>query len=199
MEKQRSKTVYLMRHGDTGLTGRYIGVSDVPINDMGREQVAKTALILRDKAIDRVYSSPLLRCRQTCAILNLELQHSSLDDLREVDFGRWEGKDFRVISAEDPGLVETWISNPGSFTFPGGESLVAFGKRINDCMRRIIQEGGENILLVSHGGVIRHLICLLLGIGTEHSLVFNIMPGTFSTLELYSQGAVLNGFNLGGR
>ncbi len=65
------KELYFLRHGDTGLHGRYIGATDVPLTEEGREQVRKTGRMLQDKGVAQILCSPLLRCRQTLELLDI--------------------------------------------------------------------------------------------------------------------------------
>jgi alpha-ribazole phosphatase len=192
------KEIYLLRHGDTGRHGLYIGSLDVPLSFKGREEIRETAKILRQKNIDKVLSSPMLRCRETCRILDMHSAYEVNDLLKEVDFGRWEGKSFSEILASDPGSVTAWANDPNHFCFPGGEALPDFHLRISAIKNLLEEEGCRRILVVSHGGVIRHLLCLFLGLSVEKYLAFDVQPGGYSSLTVYENGAVLTGLNLRG-
>lgn len=192
------KTVHLLRHGDTGLQGCYIGRTDVPLSPEGLLQVGRTARLLQQENIDRVFCSPMLRCRQTSERLDLDSPCECLDSLKEIDFGRWEGKRFEEIVENDAALVTSWTNEPDSFCFPGGESIAGFRQRIALFKEMLIKEHEERMLLVTHGGVIRHLLCLMLGLPMEKYLVFDVQPGCFCSLQVYSDGSVLTGFNLKG-
>ncbi|MGB3212017.1 MAG: histidine phosphatase family protein [Desulforhopalus sp.] len=192
------KEVFLLRHGDTGMLRRYIGSSDVPITGQGREQVRKTGEVLQEKEIQKILCSPMLRCRQTLEQLNLQCACRFDELLKEIDFGRWEGKNFAEIEQGDKGLVATWMNNPTTFSFPEGESLDAFSKRVALVKSQLEQMVEDKILVITHGGIIRHLLCLLLGLNSKDYLVFDVKPGCFCSLRLYSQGGVLTGFNIKG-
>jgi alpha-ribazole phosphatase/probable phosphoglycerate mutase len=56
----------------------------------------------------------------------------------------------------------------------------------------------EKILIIAHGGIIRHLLCLLLGLDAEKYLLFEVKPGRVSSVQLYDEGGVLTGFNITG-
>jgi alpha-ribazole phosphatase len=192
------KQVYLLRHGDIGRLGCYIGSTDVPLSPTGQQQVRNTKRMLRLKSIDRVFCSPMLRCRQTCELLELPVPYQVNELLKEVDFGRWEGKSFAEIVEDDAEAVATWTSDPAHFCFPGGEALVDFHKRVAVIMKMLLEDNSKHILLVTHGGIIRHLLCLGLGIPLEKYLVFNVQPGSYSSFLLYPDGAVLTGMNIRG-
>ncbi|TKB27412.1 histidine phosphatase family protein [Desulfopila sp. IMCC35006] len=194
----QEKELYFLRHGDTGLQGRYIGATDAPLTRQGREQVRKTGMVLRQKGIARIQCSPLLRCRQTMTELNLPAACNFNDLLREIDFGRWEGKNFAEIVQCDQDLVDAWVADPHRFTFPDGESLISFTDRIAAFKTELEQMGEDTLLVVAHGGVIRHLLCQLLRLPAEKYLVFDIRPGCFCSIRLYPEGGVLTGFNIKG-
>ncbi|MBU1567517.1 MAG: alpha-ribazole phosphatase [Proteobacteria bacterium] len=192
------KKIYLLRHGDTGRQGFYIGSTDVSLSAIGRQQAHDTAKTLHRKNIDSVYCSPMLRCRQTCEQLDLIIPCQVNELLREVDFGRWEGKSFAEISVDDSEAVDSWTKDPIHFCFPGGEALASFHNRVAAIMKMLGEDTNENILLVTHGGIIRHLLCLCLGIPFEKYLLFDVQPGSFSSLVLHSGGGILTGMNIRG-
>ena len=193
-----AKELYFLRHGDTGLQGRYIGSTDVPLSESGIEQVRKTARLLQGKRVEKIVCSPMLRCRQTLEQLYLPCTCQFNELLREVDFGRWEGKNFSEIVKIDKELVDSWVIEPDVFSFPGGESLAAFKNRIATFKILLKNMAEDNILVIAHGGVIRHLLCLLLGLDSDNYLVFDVKPGCFCSIRLFTEGGVLTGFNIKG-
>jgi len=138
----------------------------------------------------------MIRCRQSYELLNIDGPVEFDSDLQEIDFGRWEKKSFDEIAANEPQLVNQWASNPGSFTFPEGDAIKDFVNRIKKIHLKIAQIDQKNILIVSHGGVIRLLLCLFLSIPLDKYLLFNVQKGTFSSVELFDNGGVLTGFNI---
>lgn len=192
------KTVYLLRHGDTGLQGCYIGRTDVPLSTEGILQIGRTARLLQQEKIGKILSSPMLRCRQTKELLDLHCPCEYHDSLMEVNFGRWEGKRFAEIAQMDAEHIQSWIQDPVHFSFPDGESIAGFQKRLAASHEMLSAAIEERLLLVTHGGVIRHLLCLMLGLPLEKYLAFDVQPGAFCSLHVYSEGSVLTGFNLKG-
>ncbi len=192
------KELFFLRHGDTGFQGRYIGTTDVPLTKGGKEQVRKTGTVLQEQGIAKIVCSPLLRCQQTLEIVNLPCTSQLSELLREVDFGRWEGKSFAEIVQSDQNLVDSWVKEPENFSFPGGESLAAFQKRIATFKTELEKMGEDKILVIAHGGIIRHLLCLLLGLDSNKYLIFDVMPGCFCSVRLFAEGGLLTGFNIRG-
>ncbi len=189
------KRIFLLRHGRTGFSRKYIGSSDVPLSKEGEEQIVDLKKKPFFPHVESTLCSPLLRCRRSYELLNLDTQVQFDDNLREVDFGRWEKMDFDEIASQDPDLVDQWAASPESFTFPEGESLVHFVTRVKKVHRDISQRDCDNLLVISHGGVIRLLLCLLLSIPLEKYLLFHVEKGALSTVELYDEGAVLKELN----
>ena len=193
------KELYLLRHGSLGQSNKYIGKTDLLLTEQGIEEINKVASTLRTIAFQKVFCSPLSRCRQSLDLLNLPAPSDYVDDLREIDFGRWEGKDFSEISRSDEENVRMWATSPETFCFPEGESIQAFRKRIEEFYHAISDADEEKILIVSHGGVIRHLLCFLLNLSPDKYLMFSVQTGTFSVVEIYTNGGILTGFNLRGQ
>lgn len=186
-----------MRHGDTGAGGRFIGSTDLPVSGDGLARIDATALLLRQADVSAVLCSPMLRCRQTLERLGLDCGVTFLDGLREVNFGRWENRTFAEISCQWPEEVNAWADWSEEFRFPGGEKTADFLKRVWSVKKEIDSMGQENILVVSHGGVIRQLICLYLGLAPEKYLLFDIKAACYSTLALFSEGGILVSLNSG--
>ncbi len=193
-----AKRLYLLRHGDVGMSGRYCGSSDPPLSKAAAADLADTAAALRRLPIDEVLCSPLRRCRETLGLLELAAPSRTLTELREVDFGRWEGKSFAEIAASEPAQVAAWVDHESTFAFPDGEAIAAFRARMTVLARQLSRPEGRTRLVVSHGGVIRHLICSLLGLPMAQYHLFAVELASYSSLDCYPQGAVLTGLNLRG-
>lgn len=190
-----SNTLLLLRHGSIGRQweGRYIGSTDLGLSEEGSAQLRDVAMRLRDWApLSRCYCSPMLRTRQTAAAVSpaLAAPPRIVDDLREIDFGRWEGRNFAEISAGDPELVSRWADLTPGFAFPEGESVSGFLVRVWALTDRIASEPGTT-LIVTHGGVVRAMLCRLLGLDQKHALAFAISPGSLSVVRVADGMGVL--------
>ncbi len=190
------KSLYLLRHGNTGLSGKFIGSSDVSTNEVGREEISRAATKLNRVDFQRVICSPMLRCRQAVEKLTLPCTVEYNDWLKEIDFGRWEKKSFHELDQQDQGLVDLWVSDYPGFCFPGGESIQQFLERLTCLLDFLQNTREERLLLVTHGGVIKHLLCMLLGLPVDRYLSFDVRTGRYCSLDLFSNGGVLTGFNL---
>jgi broad specificity phosphatase PhoE len=137
------------------------------------------------------------RCRQTCEILFSDTRYEYDDNLREIDFGFWEGLTFAEIARRDPALVEKWAEWSLDFCFPEGESIGHFVDRVKKIGQYIGRLPDKKILLVCHGGVARALLCHYLGLDVEKYLLFQLEKGKYSSVDLYGDLGVLTGVNLG--
>ena len=158
----------LLRHGDTRLSPehRFSGLSDEPLSADGTRQVNAAAHRLASGArIDAIVSSPLPRAAATAEIVadELALTAATDDDLRETDFGEWEGLTFTEIQNRWPEAVVAWQHDPQQAP-PGGESFADTACRVNRACERILREHpGQTVLVVSHITPIKIMLCRALG------------------------------------
>lgn len=186
----------ILRHGEiAGFYNTYLGITDAHLSMRGQEQAAEAAACLSKSSFAAVYCSPLKRCQETLEKLN-RTEKVTLDErIREINFGLWEGKTFSEINEQYPEYVSKWAQCDRQFCFPEGEKISGFRSRISNFANQLYELNSGNILIVSHGGVIRHLICALLNISFDNYLYFKIDYGRFVLLDLHSEGGVLTGLN----
>jgi probable phosphoglycerate mutase len=160
--------IYLIRHGATPLTAedRFAGSSDVPLSEEGRAQVQALAQRLRCDRLEAVYASPMDRTMETARIIAAchDLTPSPEPDLREIDYGRWEGLTRDEVEQRYADEYDAWQEDPLTVAPAGGESGVAVLARALPVMRRIVQTHRDrSVLVVAHKGTNRLLISSLLG------------------------------------
>lgn len=193
------KKLILIRHGalDAQYSGRFVGSTDAGLSAAGRKQAAALGGYLVKLGPAQVIVSPLRRAMETTELaLKSTGQAFSVDDgLREIDFGAWEKKTFDEISREDSINAERWGRFEKDFTFPGGESLQSFIDRIGNLALRIASDPAQTILAITHGGVIRFLICHFLRLDPRHYLLFNVDFGSISAIDLFDGAGVLTRLN----
>lgn len=184
----------LIRHGDLGdrCRGRYIGRTDAPLSAEGRRQAAALAGPLAGLTGTLFLASPLCRTRETAEIALGTDRSFAIDvNLREIDFGRWEGMSFAEIAVADPAVVDRWAKMDPDFVFPDGEGIANFRERIRVAAERVISDTYETVVLFAHGGVIRFLICHFLGLPDRHHLLFGVRPASISEIRIDSGKGVL--------
>lgn len=177
----------LLRHGSLGTTqvGRFIGSTDLSLTPEGREQVRRMASVVRSFEPDRYFSSPKTRCRETVATLELPLEVTFDSSLRELEFGDWEGRTFAEVAAADPAMVGRFATLAPEFVFPGGECLADFFSRVHGMADRLAADPASTVLVVAHGGVIRAILCHLLGLEPRQHLAFDIQYASLAVLDLF--------------
>lgn len=190
--------LFLSRHGETGeqYAGKYIGSTDLPLSSHGREQAASLAHRL-PTTISRVLVSPMRRTRETAAIAlaGRECRLEVVDALKEIDFGRWEGLTFAEIVTRDQTLVDQWQQDALAFHFPEGEHTFAFWQRVQQVVREMVSLPEKELLVICHGGVIRAMLCGLLGLPFDRYLSFAIKPATVTVVDVHGEQGVLHGLN----
>lgn len=158
--------LYLLRHGQTewNIEGKIQGKTDIPLNETGLRQARCLAEGMREREISAVYSSPLLRAAQTAEILAEEkgLSVSVLPELREVDFGLWEGRSWTEVDAEFHEDFRRWEENPAEYMPTGGESRESCRERCRAAMEQILAGAVTDAAIVAHGGILAHVADYLL-------------------------------------
>jgi broad specificity phosphatase PhoE len=154
----------LARHGETNDNREPIrvqGFRDTPLNDTGRLQAQQLAERVAGDGIRSLWSSDLLRARETAAIVGqgIALQPRLDPRLREANRGRWEGRLFIDIAREEPEGYAAWLRAGEQFRFPGGESLRDQLNRVQESLADIRATGELPALVVCHGGSIRVMLC----------------------------------------
>jgi len=193
-------TTVLLRHGDTPLSRekRFSGVGDARLNKTGAAQARAVARRLRTRGIGAVVSSPLRRALQTAEVAAAALDLPMLvdKDLRETDFGAWEGLTFAEALARWPDLVAAWLADP-SVAPPGGESFADTALRVQHARDRLLaRRPGGTILVVSHVTPIKTLVRLALQAPPSALHRMHLDSACLSELDWYQDGpAVLRAFN----
>ncbi|MBA7716109.1 Phosphoserine phosphatase 1 [subsurface metagenome] len=192
--------LFLVRHGNTELNSaeRYWGRSDVKLSAAGIGQAERLRDRLVVEKIDAVYSSDLERALVTAEIIasSHQLAVITCAELCEVNFGQLEGLNFSEISRLYPEVAKLWAERSTKLKYPGGESLVEFNNRVSKFLSRLDKHAvDETILVVAHAGVLRTLVCQLLGIDLRRRWQIRLDLASLSILETHQQGAILSLLN----
>jgi probable phosphoglycerate mutase len=169
--------VVLARHGETewSALGRHTGRTDIPLTDAGRDQARRLGRALAGRSFTRVLVSPLARARETAELAGVG--HGAIvdDDVREWDYGVYEGRTRVEIAADEPGWT-VWTR-----PIPGGESLTELGARADRVIARLLPLEGD-VLVVSHGHFLRVLAARW--VGSEPGLAGHLELATATLSEL---------------
>ena len=146
-------TIYLIRHGETegSEAKRYKGSIDVPLSENGQRQIEQVAKFLNRpyksyNGLNAVYTSPLSRALKSAEIIAEPhgLKPIVIEDLRERNFGNWEGMSFTEIKELHPEEFEAWANNPLKYSPMGGESTIEVRARAISALNKIIDNHNCN-------------------------------------------------------
>lgn len=190
----------LIRHGETEWNEkkRFQGISDVPLSPKGAAQALALARSLEEESLAAIYTSPLIRARQTAEYL---VRHHScpvrvLEDLRELDQGRLEGLTGEELRRDFPEFIPRWLESPGETNLPGGESLGNLQRRAWAVIEELWpRHREETIAVVAHSFVILAVLCRALEIPLASFRRFRQDPAAKNILEFSERGAVLRCLN----
>jgi alpha-ribazole phosphatase len=190
----------LVRHGNTKLNSgkRFWGKTDVELSGKGIKEAEKLRDRLATDKINAIYTSNLSRSRLTAEIIasRHKVNITTCAELNEINFGWLEGLTFEEIGKLHPEMADVlskWSIRP---KFPGGESLDDLNNRVQKFLKRLQKhKPQETILIVSHAGTLRLIICSLLAIGLEHWRHIRLDLASLSIMETYPEGAILSLLN----
>jgi len=189
-----SARIFLVRHGRTTLNaqGRFRGLRDVPLDEQGLADAAGAARRLADVPLAAVYTSPLLRTRQTAEAVAAPSGAPVLvePDLVDLDHGRWEGLTPEEAAALDAEAFERFRADPRTAEAPGGERLADVERRVLAALRRIGERHpGAACAAVSHEIPIRLVVAPLADV--RGPAVWELPVPTGSVTELRFAGGTL--------
>lgn len=164
--------ISLLRHGMTEENERraYIGWTDAPISEKGEEHLRQIAGDYL--AHDILFSSPMLRCIQTAEVLFPNQKIHTAPDLKEMNFGLFEGKTYEQLKGQS--IYSNWISDPFIQRPPHGEVFQEFAERVENGRKQVAhiinETNASSAVIVTHGGVIRQLHSMW---SAEHKTFFD--------------------------
>ena len=176
--------ITLLRHGEIKGGQRFRGSTDDPLTPKGFDQMRVATS--DPLSFDRVISSPLKRCaafaleltNKTSAPLHIEPR------LAEMHFGDWEGRTSKEIYEKTPKALEQFWKNPQKYPPPGGERLLDLRTRVLEAFIELTNDhADQHLLLITHGGVIRILLCHLQQIPLEKILELQVGYGARTTFK----------------
>ncbi len=163
--------LYIIRHGQTkwNLENRIQGNLDSPLTELGLRQAGWLSDAYEDCKIDIIYTSTLDRAYNTAKIFrgDREIDIIRLDELKEINFGEWEGRKFMEIKEEDPEGFNAFRFAPETFSPIGGETFKEAKARVVDAVDDILEKNkGGKVAIVIHGAVLK----LLMGHFMNHTI-----------------------------
>jgi probable phosphoglycerate mutase len=195
-------SLLLLRHGETEHTAQRRfsgGSSDPALSATGLDQARRCAERFGERGgIDAIVASPLRRAQQTAAVVaqRLGVSVETEPDLRECDFGAWDGLTFAAVQAGWAAELSDWLAQP-SRAAPGGESLSQVARRVDAVRRRLMRRhAGCSVLLVAHVTPIKLIIRSALDAPMHLVHRLQLAPASLSTVCWYADGnSALHTFN----
>lgn len=188
--------VILVRHGQTewNVQLKYQGHSDINLTTQGVRQAELVAARLAKEPVDAIYSSDLGRALRTAEYIASphQLPVTPLNGLREYHFGEWEGLTFKQIAKQWPDLNANFFKNPDTVRVPGGETFGEVKARAEAVVRKLVDQHPEQtIVLVSHGGTIRTILCAALGLHLNRIWSIRQDNTAVNIVEYYQETAIV--------
>ncbi len=192
-EEQNIRRLWLVRHGltDWNTQQRYCGHRDIPLSAQGRAQALWLAERLQKEMISTIYTSDLLRARETTEIIAHQrtpaVQIRVSAAWREIDFGDWEGLTYAQIAGQFKDQLG-FFTDPEHYAPPNGELVAHMQRRVKDELSAIVQSDDlpteGDAVIVSHGGPLRVMLCSLLGMPLQRQWQLRLDPGSLSAIDL---------------
>ena len=183
-------TLVLVRHGQTewSVSGQHTGTTDIPLTEEGRRQAEALGARLSGWQFERVLTSPLGRAHETCRLAGFGDRGEVTDDLREWDYGEYEGRRTVDIREERPGWG-LWVDG-----VPRGETVEDVGRRADRIVAAARAAGGD-VALFAHGHVLRVLGARWVGLPPDHGRLLALTTASISVLGWERETAVIERWN----
>jgi probable phosphoglycerate mutase len=184
--------LFLVRHGETewSASGRHTGRTDAPLTEAGIAQARRLARRLASMRFAAVFTSPLSRALETCRIAGLDRDAIVTDDLREWDYGVYEGRTSDEIRAGEPGWT-IWTAD-----VRGGETVDDVGRRVDRVIAAALAVDGD-VALFGHGHCLRILAARWIGLAPRGGALLELSTATLSRLGWEREHRVVELWNDG--
>jgi alpha-ribazole phosphatase len=198
---KRVNRVYLIRHGQVkGYEDfRIYGHTNVDLTETGVLQMQHMAERLRLVELKSIYSSDLKRSAEGARMIACyhDVPIHFLPELREMYFGDWEGLTMSEIRSRFPEELRKRQSDLIRYKIPGkGESIGHFSERITNCLESILlEQAGDDIAFVCHGGVNRIILCKALGLDFERMFNIHQEYGCLNVIDYFSDSTLVRLIN----
>lgn len=183
----------LLRHGACEGGEIFRGHTDVALSPLGWQQM-RDAVAQCANQWQSIWSSPLQRCLHFSneQAAKHALESETHPAFQEISFGDWDGCRRDDLMQQQAGLYEKFYKDPLNNTPPNAESLLAFYDRVITGFEAAVRASNqEKVLLVSHGGTMRAILCWALGMPLEHFFRLDVPYAAISRLHIYRDGDTL--------
>ncbi len=184
--------IYFTRHGQTewNVAGKLQGWQNSKLTNKGIESAKRLSQRLKDVDFDLIYSSSQARAVETAELIrgDKDTDIITLEDLREIGFGSWEGMKIDDIKDRYSEQYDTYLNRPHLYKPTEGETLEDIYNRLESALEAILSNDVENILLVSHGVTLKVLTSIIKDIPIHELSKIPIQRGTALNILEYDGG-----------
>jgi alpha-ribazole phosphatase len=191
-------TLVLVRHAASQGAGTFAGQKDEPLSPEGRRQLKQLTRKLSRFRFDAVFASDLKRAVETArpAARRQNLEPQLRPGLREMHFGRWQGRSWEQLRRRDPRGTSLWLKHFPSQAIPEAEPFRQFQRRVKKEIKAIVDaNSGRCVLVVTHAGVIRVALADALGIKEQNIFRVAQDPCALNVLEHFADGLIVRCMN----
>lgn len=185
------RRLILIRHGVTewNKSFRFQGRTDIQLTDEGIHQAHLLSQRLTSWPPDVIYTSPLKRAKLTASITasQFSLNPVILQELTEINFGDWEGKSLLSLEHDEPDAYSHWRSDPFFNPPIHAETWPEISSRLTSAIDFILSQPHERIMLVTHGGIIRALLAVIMGFNPHKTWYIDVGNCSLTGIE-YKNG-----------
>lgn len=172
--------IFLSRHGQTdwNVKGLFQGVTDVPLNETGLGQARELAESMVGSSVKRVFTSELSRANVTGQTVadKLGVPCEKISGVQEIGLGEWQGYTWEEIQQKWPEDAYRWTQEPLTFCPKGGETYQHLIDRFVAAIHKILRENDEDVMVVSHGGCLYTIFCVMDGIELKNMQNDGVIP-----------------------
>ena len=197
MRAEKPASIYLLRHGHSTANAKSVLAGrdyKVRLSAAGEKQALVVSKEFSDKKFAKIYSSPLTRCLETLEPLatNLKKEIEIADGLIEMEYGDWSGKKLLLLSRKK--MWSDIQARPSLVRFPNGESFLEMQSRALESIKTMAVPGSE-ILVCSHGDVIKAIVAGLVGLHLDNFQRLTIDPASITVIDMFAESAQIRLMN----
>lgn len=192
--------ILLLRHGDIETAGkekRFIGQIDLPLSEVGKKQARYWQSCLAGASLGTIIASDLSRCRETARIVAADgYEIETAPGLREIDLGQWDNLAVSEIKRRWPDAYRRRGQDMAGFRPPGGERFLDLKNRVVPAFESAVGRTARPLLIVTHAGVIRMILCHILGMPVENLFRIALGYGALTLVDGQANGYRIQALNL---
>jgi alpha-ribazole phosphatase len=186
-----TQRIILIRHGEPSakIHGYCYGKLDVGLSEIGRKQISASAKFVKRLDLSAIYASPRIRASESALIIakQFETFYSVHESFCEIDFGDFEGLAYSEIEQNFPAEFKIWMETPTEAKFPNGESFTQMQTRVLQGISELKNKHhGEQIAIVSHGGVNRIILAHYLNVANKDIFRLEQTYASVNIIDFYA-------------